>query len=203
MIFIFNRLALFLSIVALCGVHKAGAADAKNSEFRAKPAASYKHLTISKVTVGAEPFSSADKVKTAFGKLDPNRHGVLPVLIVIENGTNQTIRVDRLKVEFLGPDRSRVMATPAAEVKYLAGPRRPNVIGGPTGGAKVVKRKNPLDVWEIEGRAFAAKVIPPGESASGFFYFETRYLPGSQLYLTGLEEAGSGTPLFYFEIPFE
>jgi hypothetical protein len=67
----------------------------------------------------------------------------------------------------------------------------------PTGLGK----KNPLDAWEIEGRAFAAEVLPPGQSANGFFYFQTGYQRGASLYLSGLREAESGRELLYFEIP--
>ena len=75
---------------------------------------------------------------------------------------------------------------------------------GPTGTPKVIRnKKNPLDSWEIEGRAFAAKMIPPGQSASGFFYFQTDYQKGARLYLTGLSEADTGTELFYYEIPMQ
>jgi hypothetical protein len=184
-------------------MYKADAAD-KDARFTPAPAASYRaHQSNAKVTVGADPFDSEDKVRTAFGKNNPNRYGVLPVLVVIQNDSDKAIRVDRLKAEFISPDRSRIAATPASEVRYLQGPRRPNVMAGPTGAPKVLKRKNPLNSWEIEGRAFAAKMIPPGQSASGFLYFESGFHPGSRLYLTGLTEANSGRELFYYEIPFE
>jgi hypothetical protein len=62
-------------------------------------------------------------------------------------------------------------------------------------------KKNPLSAFEIEGRAFAAKMLLPGETAHGFFYFQTRHRIGSHLYLSGLREAASGTELFFFEIP--
>lgn len=187
----------------MLGGYKAAAADKNEVVFRAEPAASYRaKQTSGGVTVAAEPYTAAEKVKVAFGKTDPNRHGVMPVLVVIQNDSPTAIRIGELKVEYLGPDRSRVMATPAADVKYLTGPQKPKVMSGPTGIPKVLKRKkNPLDTWEIEGRAFSAKMIPPGESASGFFYFEARHLPGSRLYLAGLSEAGTGKELFYFEIP--
>ena len=97
-----------------------------------------------------------------------------------------------------------MQATPAQDVKYVRGPDRPQLITGPTGAPRVRKpKKNPLDEWAIEGRAFAAKMIPPGESASGFFYFQTGFQRRSRLYLTGLREADTGTELFYFEIPLE
>jgi len=56
----------------------------------------------------------------------------------------------------------------------LQPPQRPNMIPGPGSKIKVLKgKKNPLDAWEIEGRAFAAQMLPPGQTASGFFYFQT------------------------------
>lgn len=192
-----------MSIAAVGGAYKASAAD-KDVRFTPAPAASYPaHQTSAKVTIGADPFYQAEKVRTAFSNNGLEKFGVLPVLVVIQNDSAKAIRAERLKLEFIGPNGSRTAATPAPEVKYLNGPRRPNVMSGPTGTPKVLKRKNPLNGWEIEGRAFAARMIPPGQSASGFFYFEAAWHPGSRLYLTGLSEADTGTELLYFEIPFE
>jgi hypothetical protein len=64
-------------------------------------------------------------------------------------------------------------------------------------------KKNPLAKEEIEMRAWAAKMLPPGESAHGFLYFRTGHRSGAKLYVTGLEEAGSGKELFYFEVPLD
>ena len=57
---------------------------------------------------------------------------------------------------------------------------------------EIFGHKNPLDTWEIEGRAFAAEMLPPGQSASGFFYFQTGYRKGWSLQLSGLKEADTG-----------
>jgi hypothetical protein len=194
--FVFKRLVLLLSIAA------AFAAD-KDAPFRPAPAASFKnHQTNGQVTIGVEPYDSGEKVKTAFGKLDPYDFGVLPVLVVIQNDSNQSIRLNKLKAEYVGPGQNRVDATPARDVRYLRGPDRPKMIPGPTGQIKVGRgKKNPLDAWEIEGRAFSAQMLPPGQSASGFFYFQTGLQTGSTIYLNGLTEAGTGKELFYFEIP--
>ena len=95
-------------------------------------------------------------------------------------------------------------ATPAQEVRYLRGPDRPKMIPGPTGQIKIGKgKKNPLDAWEIEGRAFTAKMLAPGQTASGFFYFQTAGQRGSTIYLNGLAEAATGKELLYFEIPLQ
>jgi hypothetical protein len=196
--FVFKRLALVLSIAA------AFAAD-KETPFKAQPAASYPaHQTVSQITIGVDPYVAIEKLKVAFGKLDPNDHGVLPVLVVIQNDTDKTIRLSNLKVEYLGPNRERIEATPAREVRYLRPPQRPNMIPGPGTKVKVIKtKKNPLDAWEIEGRAFAAQMLPPGNTASGFFYFQTPLQTHATLYLSGLSEAQSGKELLFFEIPFK
>ena len=196
--FVFKRLALLLSISA------AFAAD-KETPFKAEPAASYaSHQSNAQVTIGVDPYVSTDKLTVAFGKLDPNQFGVLPVLVVIQNDSGKTIRLDRLKVEYAGPNRDRVEATPARDVRYLKPPQRPSSIDGPLGKVKVLKsKKNPLDAWEIEGRAMSAKMLPPGQSASGFYYFQTILQPGATVYLNGLYEAASGNEIFYFELPLK
>jgi len=197
--FIFKRLALFLSITA------GFAADKQTAVFRAAPAASYEHRqTNAAVTIGVDPYQTPEKQKTAFGKLDLYQHGVLPVLVVVENDGGQAIRLDNLTVEYIGPAGNHVDATPAGDVRYLRGPDRPAVIPGPTGSPVPGRiKKNPLNAWEVEGRAFAAKMPPAGQSASGFFYFQTGLQRGSKIYFSGLSEAGTGKELFYFEIPLE
>src|SRR3954465_353618 len=158
--FVFKRLALFMSIAA------AFAAD-KEAPFKAAPAASYAHhQTNADVTVGVDAYASGEKIKTAFGKLDPYQQGVLPVLVVIQNDGKETIRLDRLKVEYVGPSGTRVVATPSREVRYARGPERPGAVPGPMGKIAVKSKKNPLDAWEIDGRGFAAQMLPAGQSAS-------------------------------------
>jgi len=196
--FVFKSLALLLSISA------AFAAD-KESPFKAAPAGSYaSHQSNAQITIGVDPFVTTDKVSLAFGKLNPSQFGILPVLVVIQNDSGKAIRLDRLKVEYAGPNHDRVEATPARDVKYLRPPQRPGAIEGPAGKVKVLRtKKNPLDTWEIEGRAMSAQMLPPGQSASGFFYFQTALQPGATLYLNGLYEAATGKEIFYFELPLK
>jgi len=176
------------------------AAD-KDAPFRPAPAASYPHRqTNGKVTIAADPYVSPEKVKTAFGKVNPYSYGVLPVLVVIQNDSDQTIRLDKLRAEYVGSGSNRVEATPAQDVRYGRGANRPTV---PVGPIPSRIKKNPLNVWEIEGRALAAQVLPPAQTASGFLYFQTGLQPGSVLYLNGFVEAGTGKEILYFEIPLQ
>jgi hypothetical protein len=193
---IFKRLALLISITA------AFAAD-KQTPFRPPAAgAMAHHQTNEQVTIGVEAYTTSDKLKTVFGKLDPNQYGVLPVLVVIENDSPKTLKADDLQVQYVAPNHSKADFTPAKEVKFLKPPSRPTVVPGPGAGI-ILKGKNPLDAGEIEGRAFAAVMIPPGQTASGFFYFQASLQQGATLYLNGLAEAGTGKELFYFEMPLE
>ncbi len=197
--FLFKRLVLFLSITA------AFAADKEQPVFRPDAAVRFPHhQTNAQVTVAADPYVGEDKAKTAFGKLNPYEYGILPVLVVVQNDGNQAIRLDRIHAVYTGPQGAKVEATPAADVRYLRGPDRPKVVSGPPGIPKIGRnKKNPLSAWEIEGRAFAAKMLPAGQSASGFFYFQTGLQRGATLYLSGLADAASGQELFYYEIPLD
>jgi hypothetical protein len=193
--FVFKRLALFMSIAA------AFAAD--KEPFRAAPASSYQHKqTNNGITVAADPYASGDKIKAAFGKVDPYQYGILPVLVVIQNDTKESIRLDRMKVDLVSP-KQRVAATPPREVKFARGVQRPNVYPGPAGRIKLGSKKNPLDAWEIDGRAFSAQMLPPGQTASGFFYFQAELESGANIVLNGMSEAKTGKELFFFEVPLQ
>lgn len=199
--FLSKCLILLLSIVA------ASAADKDKAPFKPGPASSYpNHQKISGVTIAADAYGTKAETKTAFGKLDPNKHGILPILMVIHNDSQQALRLDAMRVEYVRPDRRRIEPVPAGEVAYTRGVKRPNVtprrypspipgLGG--------RKKNPLAAWEIEGRAFAVRMIPPADSAHGFFYFQTADHRGAILYITGIVEAATGQELFFFEIPLE
>jgi hypothetical protein len=191
------------SIALFAGLAVAGAAD-KEPHFVPGSAASYPtRQSNDKVTIAAIPYVSAEQTHMAFGKLDPNRYGILPLLIVIQNDGRQTLRFDSMRVEYVTSDRRRVDATAAKDVPYLSGAREPRIENGPLPGkgTHVKKVKNPLAKGEIEVRAFSAPVLPPGDQASGFFYFQIAYRLGAKVYITGIKESATGKELLYFEIP--
>ena len=178
------------------------AAD-KQQAFHAPAAASMAHhQTVAQVTIGAETYAAGDKVRAAFGRLVPYDYGVLPVLVVIQNDSRESIRLDQMNAEYVIPRGGRVTATPPGEVRYAHPPHRPDLGAAPPMPIPI-KKKNPLGAWEIEGRALAAQMVAPGLAASGFLYFQTQLQNGATIYLSGLTEARSGKELFYFEIPVE
>jgi hypothetical protein len=193
-------LMVLLSIAAVAGDDKDKAA------FSPGPASSYPHhQTLDKITLAAVPYVTEDQAKAAFGKVNPAQHGVTPVLVILENNTGKALRLD-LQAELVDPGNRHLEATPASDVVYLdTNIKRPKLPGqSPYPNPFPRKqKKGPLNTWEIEGRAFAPKMLPAGESAHGFFYFQGELIPGSKLYLTGIKDAATGKDYFYFEVPLE
>lgn len=156
------------------------------------------------VTIGAVAYTTDEQAESAFGKSNPYRHGVLPVLVVIRNDSQFVVKLDGWKVEYIDKDRERIEPTPAAEVPYLRAPKRPSMQPSPIPGISLGRgKKNPLAAEEIQSRAWAARMVPPGDTAHGFFYFRSGHRSGAKLYLNGLTNARTGKDLFYFEIPFD
>ncbi len=191
---------LLLSIVAAFDADKTSAADKKGPAFRPGAASSYPNKVVQDgLTIAAVAIETAEQAKPAFGKLNPYEHGVLPILVVMQNDSKHAMALADMRVEYVDPDNRPLEPTPAKDVKYARAPSRPNIGPNPL---PIPRRapKNPLDVWEIDGLAFSVRMLPSGEPAHGFLYFQTKHRSGSKLVLSGIREARSGKELFFFEI---
>lgn len=194
-----RRLAVIvLSITAAFAVDK-------KPLFNTQPAASYPgHATQEKITVGVKPYNTDALAATAFGKVKPHQRGILPVLVVIQNDTGKALSLD-LKAEFVTSTNDHAEAmTPDDVVRFEGIQRRPGM-KAPTAPIPLPRKnkKGPLNTPEIEGRAFNVKLLPTGESANGFFYFQASELAGAHLYLSGMKDAATNQPYFYFEVPLD
>src|ERR1700679_2498748 len=166
-------------VISLMAVTTLAAANNKDAaKLSPGPASSYAaKQTNDHVTVAVVAYKPEELAATAFGKLNPNQYGVLPVLVIIQNDTDQALKLEHLDAEYTMVDNRQLEATPATEVQTLGGTDRPNVpVAAPIPIHR--KHKNPLDVWEIDGRSFAAKLLPAHESAHGFVYFQTTHRAG-------------------------
>lgn len=160
-------------------------------------------VSLDQVIIGVEAFDTNEKTSRAFGKVDPNKFEVLPVLVVIQNNRKSPLKVSPIEVQYIVPGLGKVEALRGDEVASAAGgPTRPNLGPKPL-PIPTRRKKNPLTAPEIEGRAWAAKMIAAGESAYGFFYFNIRHRTNAKIYLNGLVDAATSKEIFYFEIPFE
>lgn len=191
-------LILLLSIAA-------SAAD-KDKRFHVNPASSYPNKqTGGGVTIAAVPYQFPEQTKAAFGKVNPYDHGVLPVLVIVQNESGKTLRLDQMECTYVTSDKRKVDQTPAKDVPYLEAPQRPNMGGSPIPPIPIPrgKKKSKLLTPEIEGLAFNAKMVPNAEQAHGFVYFQTAHRRGATLYVRGIVEAPTGKELLYFEVPLE
>ena len=189
------RTRFVISSIAVAVAVSAWGAD-KN--FRAGAAGDYAHQTSDQVTVGAKAFDTEELTAEAFGKkTDFLRYGVLPVLVVIENKREKTLDLRYLEVNLVASDGRHATAVNPEDLFALGRPQRtPKINPVPN---PLPKKKNSLNTPEIVERAFAARMLPPGDSASGFFYFEARPEPGDKLYLNGLRETLTSKDIMYFE----
>ncbi|MBY0504810.1 MAG: hypothetical protein K2X03_12925 [Bryobacteraceae bacterium] len=174
----------------------------KGTPFKPEPIASYEFkVKLDGVTIAAQAFHTEALAQKAFGKLNPNQYEVLPVLVIIENTRDKAIRVDQMSIQYITPGVGKIDHTPYLELLGRVGPSRPNLGPQPFPIPRRTK-KNPFNQPEVEARAWAAKMIGPGETAHGFFYFQTRHTTSSRLYLTGIFEPATNKELYYYEIPF-
>jgi hypothetical protein len=195
-----------VALIVLLSIPAAMAVDKDKGRFVPGPASSYAgHLTQEGITIAAIPYITEEQAKSAFAKANPYAHGILPVLVIVENGTGQALRMD-LKVQFVDPDNHHLDAYPPEDLIYYQGIKKPPRLGPSTPLPIPLPRKQkkgPLNTPEIVNRALSVKLVPKGETVYGFFYFEADYSPGSKLYLTGLSDASSGKEYFYFDLPLD
>src|SRR3954463_8708048 len=126
-----NRLTV-TSIALFSALTVAAAAD-KEPHFAPGAASSYAtRQTNNGVTIAAVPYVTEDQVRSAFGKLDPNKYGILPLLIVIQNDSKQALRLDGLRIEYITPGGTHIDATAAKDVPYVSGNiRQPRIENSP------------------------------------------------------------------------
>lgn len=149
------------------------------------------------ITIAAEAYDGDEKIKAAFGNHDPRKFGVLPVYVVFFNTSKDALRLDTLEVT-LERGRSRFPQVSGVEVS-----RRVNGFKAPN-GIKPPKFKSPVS--SIVDQEFLLKMVPPGETAGGFLYFDRFSGPLSleqddtRVVLNKIQWAASGRELLFFEI---
>jgi hypothetical protein len=199
---------VLLSIAAAAVAYKAVAPGAlaadKDTRFAPKAAASYPgHQTVNGITLAAVPYTREDEVKAAFGKANPYKYGVLPILLVIQNDTGKALRLN-LQAELVDLQNDRADPMRPGDVRLWDGARNKDYRAPiPTPIPLPRHNKGPLDVPEIDGLAFAAKLLPERSSVHGFYYFDSALRPGAYLYVNGIADAATGKEFLYFEVPFE
>ena len=195
--FVTSSIAIALSWAAV-------APCSTDDSFRPAAADAYAHQSADQVTIGAKPFDNDDLVSQAFGKkVDLLKYGILPVLVVIENKRQNALDLRDVQVSLVASDGRHSTSVSPEEFASLGKQGKHPATMTPLPRIPLPKKGNPLNSPEIGARAFSPKMLPAGDSASGFFYFEAKSEPGDSLYVSGLRDARSREEILYFEFPFE
>ena len=199
----------FVSLVAASAVCAAAgiAGEKERLMFRAQPADTYPARDAHDgVILAADPFHSRARTRTVFGKVDVLKAGFFPVLLVITNTTDKTVRMDNLVVRLITADRQKVEPTPSGTVMLRArGGKQP---GGnaPRSPFPRLPRSSPSNL-ELQVHEFNLRMAIPGATVSGFFYFDIgghrEAMFGSKLYVTDLFWAHNAQPLLFYEIELD
>src|SRR5215467_658078 len=93
---------LTVTSIALFAAFAVASGADKDLRFAPGAATSYTtRQTNDKVTIAAVPYVNEEQVRSAFGKVDPNRYGILPLLVVVQNDGGKTLRLDSMRVEYV------------------------------------------------------------------------------------------------------
>jgi len=138
------------------------------------------------------------------------QEGVLPVLLIITNSGDQPISLANMQVQMVTGSRSKLDALDVEDVfrrvaHIKASSTNPGRIGPlPVPGGGVKNKKAQEQYQEITNAHFAARLVEPRATHSGFLFFDIEGLKnpiaGSHIYLTGISD-NRGSELMYFEIP--
>ena len=200
-------LGMFITIiVGFAGAAFGGDKDTKKDAPPFKPGRAVTYaakLSQDKVTVAVKAYESDEDMQAAFGKTPLSRYGVLPVLVVIDNDGSKAVTL-RLRVEFVNGRNDKIYPTPAREVQFLKPVKAPSTTDiSKVSPIPLPKKKNPLASWEVDGRAFVARMVPAGDSVSGFFYFQSSIWKDARIVIDGISDSATGNPFIFFELPLE
>lgn len=157
--------------------------------------------------VAVKPFVNERDQKSAFGKVRPYQHGVMPLLLVMSNTGTNTYSLEKLKVRLIMGDREGlepIRGEDLATVNPRGHQPTRRTIPGVPGLSRTRVKKGPLDRPEIVQTEFLAPIITPKSTASGFLYYWTGTevdLARTSAYISGVYDITNGRDLFYFEIP--
>jgi len=170
----------------------------------AKTYARHDEHTDDKVTVGLEPYDTAEKA--SIFSIHFNEIGFAPLLVVITNDSDQPVSINDMTAQLVTARRDKIPAAADDDI-YRRITRPPS---GPSGNPLPwPKKKGGVSQdWrdEVQGAQFAARAVEPHSSQSGFMFFDvsglSNPLAGAHLYLSGVRDA-KGNEMIYFDVPLD
>jgi hypothetical protein len=172
-----------------------GALPIMAENYQGKPLDSYSaHITVSGVTVAAEPFVEL-KAASAFDVRDMAKRGYYPLYVAIRNDTSDYVSISTRKV---------VLSTMAGQTLYTtsAAILVEDMTRG--GGFKGKGGSSILD--SMTSKELQNGQIEPGGTVEGFLFFFTTsprkdFFAGAKLTIPGMTSRATGRDIGPFEIP--
>jgi hypothetical protein len=174
---------------------------------KVQPALSYPahdHHRNENVTVGLDPYDTAAKAKIFV--VNYHDHGLLPILLVITNDSDQPVELSDMKAQLVTGDRAKLSPATSDDLRRRITHVRPSGTRYPLPLPKAKGGLDSKELNEIESAQFRAKAVEPRASQAGFLFFDvsdvSEPLSGANFYLTGVRDS-TGNELMYFEIPLD
>ena len=162
-----------------------------------KPMEAYEFRQVQgSVRVAVDPFFTVDRTRAAFrGGEDFPEKGLLPVQVVIENGSAGDIQVDPRDFRLVrGSGRSEIALSSYDAFSRVKLPVGWWALGAGLVGGSVPAYRNEARQRDIEARELREATVAPGKSATGFVYFALdeyeKNLAGSRITLSLKRPAG-------------
>jgi hypothetical protein len=174
---------------------------------KVQPALSYAahdHHRAENVTVGIEPYDTPVKAKIFV--VNYREHGLLPVLLVITNDSEQPVELSNMKAQLVTANRVKLSPATTDDIYRRITHVRPRGTSFPLPLPKTKGGVNTKEYNEIDGALFRAKAVEPRASQAGFLFFDISDVPdplvGASFYLTGVRDS-AGNELMYFEVSLD
>ncbi|PYX82257.1 MAG: hypothetical protein DMG70_15660 [Acidobacteria bacterium] len=159
------------------------------------------------VTVAVDPYDMPDKAQIF--TINYRQEGLLPILVIVTNDSEQPISLSGMKAQLVTVDRAKISPADSDDIyRRLSHPSRADVPLSPLPfpRKKIKGAVSPKALDEIQNAGFNAKAVEPHSTQSGFLFFDvagmSTPLAGAHFYLTGVRN-DKGDELMYFEIPME
>jgi len=194
-----------LALFALCTMSLAAKDFAKPAAQPAKTYPAHDDHPAEGVAVAADPYDMPDKAQIF--SVNYRDAGFLPIFLVVTNDSNSAVSLADMEVQMNTASRAKLTPLSSDDIyRRLTNPSTTTPLPLPIPRKKVKGTLSQKEKDEIENAQFAAKLVEPHSTQSGFLFFDvsgiSAPLAGAHLYLTGLKDT-KGNELMYFEIALE
>jgi hypothetical protein len=161
------------------------------------------------IAVAINPYDTPEKA--AIFPTHWSQYGLLPVQMIIANSGDHPIALNRMKVELVTVNRTRIQPASDQDLyRRISRTKHRGDEGSPLPMPIPRKKPNvgvPKEAQqEVEAAQFRAEAVEPHGSQAGFLFFDVEGikepLAGAHLYVTGITD-GNGQEVMFFDVALD